>query len=71
MEELNIQIEVIECEMQALENRVDDCTRYGRQCDKKERFNQIAMLAEWRDYNNRLMALKELRDTIESNASQA
>lgn len=69
MEEIKIQIEVIEAEMQALENRVDDYSAYGRSPGKKERFEQIRLLNEWRDYNNRLLALKEVLDSIKSNMS--
>ena len=67
MEEIKIKIEEIEAEMQALENRVDDYSNYGRSPGKKERFEQIRLLNEWRDYNNRLLVLKEVFDSIISN----
>ena len=67
MEEIKIQIEVIEAEMLTLENRIDDYSNYGRSPNKKDRFDQIRLLSEWRDYNNQLMALKEVLDAILSN----
>lgn len=65
MNEIKIQISVIESEMQELGNRIDDFSRYGRSPNKQDRFRQIAILNEWRDYNIQLNTLKELLDTVE------
>lgn len=70
MEELEIQIEVILDEMQGLENRIDDFSRYNRMPSKQDRFKQISMLAEWRTYNDQLHVLNELKETIISNGKK-
>lgn len=67
MEELNIKIQELENEIMGLENRIDSYTNYNRTPDKKERYEQLKMLGEWRDYNLELKSLIGLRDSILSN----
>jgi len=67
MEEIKIEISVIEAEMQSIENKVDDFSRHGRSPNKQDRFQQINLLNEWRDYNNKLSALREVAEAIENN----
>lgn len=68
MEELKIQIEVIEDRMLSLENKVDYFSVNVRSPYKKDRFEQIRLLNEWKEYDNQLSVLKDVLNAIESNA---
>lgn len=67
MEELKIKIEELKMEIQGLENRIDSFTNYNRTPRTKERFEQLKMLTEWRDFQMKLKALENLQDSIISN----
>lgn len=67
MEEIKIQIEVINAEMQALENKVDDFSRYNRSPNESDYLEMIQLLNEWSDKRQQFSALKEVAEAIRLN----
>lgn len=67
MEEIKIQIEVIKAEMQALENKVDDFSRYNRSPNESDYLVMIQLLSKWSDKRQQLSALKDVAEAIRLN----
>lgn len=53
------EIEILKTEIQQLEIKVDDFSRYNRSVSEKERFEQIILLDEWQFKKDRLNVLED------------